>query len=198
MISVLPGSMSTATPRPAPGRRRRTASAARWCRSTVPGARRSRETPRDTADTKPRRWSVGSRPICFSSVAAVGGKIGRRQRSPGRPLTGFCAAQDALLHLRRKAARRLAHAAGHQVDDRFGKRQLALRIEHVVGRQIVGDQEQRHVADRLRRGVTLTMSPNSWFTSAYMRQISCQRDARPSACACSNRFVYCPPGISCR
>ena len=50
----------------------------------------------------------------------------------------------------------------------------------------------------LLEGVTLTMSPKAMFTSAYVRAISGQRAPRPIDSACSLRFVYCPPGISCR
>ena len=47
-------------------------------------------------------------------------------------------------------------------------------------------------------GVTFTMSPNAMFTSAYVRAISCHRAPSPIDSACSFKFVYCPPGISCR
>ena len=47
-------------------------------------------------------------------------------------------------------------------------------------------------------GVTFTMSPKSWFTSAYVCAISCQRCASPMLAACSFKLVYWPPGISCR
>ena len=47
-------------------------------------------------------------------------------------------------------------------------------------------------------GVTLTMSPKSSLTSAYVRAISGQRFARPMLAACSLRLVYWPPGISWR
>ncbi len=46
-------------------------------------------------------------------------------------------------------------------------------------------------------GVTLTMSPNSKFTSAYIFSASRQRWPKPMAVACSRKFVYWPPGISC-
>ena len=48
----------------------------------------------------------------------------------------------------------------------------------------------------LLEGVTLTMSPKSWLTSAYVSAISCQRSSRPRLLACWRRLVYCPPGIS--
>ena len=47
-------------------------------------------------------------------------------------------------------------------------------------------------------GVTFTMSPNPRLTSAYVRAISGHRSPSPIASACSLRFVYCPPGISCK
>jgi hypothetical protein len=47
-------------------------------------------------------------------------------------------------------------------------------------------------------GVTFTMSPKSWLTSAYVRAISGQRCAMPIDAACSFRLVYWPPGISWR
>ena len=47
-------------------------------------------------------------------------------------------------------------------------------------------------------GVTLTMSPNIRFTSAYMCATSCQRSSSPIDRACALRLVNCPPGISCR
>ncbi len=46
-------------------------------------------------------------------------------------------------------------------------------------------------------GVTLTMSPNNWFASAYAVQISGQRVSSPRLFDCWRRFVYWPPGISC-
>ena len=50
----------------------------------------------------------------------------------------------------------------------------------------------------LELGVTFTMSPNISFTSAYARATSGHRwSSMPSERACSRRFVYWPPGISC-
>ena len=92
--------------------------------------------------------------LAAESLLQLGGhglEVGRRQLGAGPAGERLLAAQDPLLHVRRKAAGRLAHAAGHQVDDRLGKRQLALGVEHVLDRQVVGDQKQRHVADGLRR-----------------------------------------------
>ena len=50
----------------------------------------------------------------------------------------------------------------------------------------------------LDEGVTLTMSPNIRFTSAYMCATSCQRSSRPMERACALRLVNWPPGISWR
>ena len=50
----------------------------------------------------------------------------------------------------------------------------------------------------LDEGVTLTMSPNMRFTSAYISATSCQRSSSPIDRACAFRLVNWPPGISWR
>ena len=61
------------------------------------------------------------------------------------------ALEDALLELRREAAGGLAEPPLEELDHALGEGQLALGVERVVGRQVVGDEEQGHVADDLRR-----------------------------------------------
>ena len=74
-------------------------------------------------------------------------KVGRRQAGPGTAAHRFLVAEYPLAHVGGEAARRLPHAAGHQVDDRFGKCELAVGVEHVRGFEVVRQKEQRHVAD---------------------------------------------------
>ena len=86
-----------------------------------------------------------------SEKAAFQAQIGR-QTGARAPLHGFFVPQDALADALRKPARRLAHPTADEIDDRFGKRDLAALIENVLGRKIVGNQEQSQVAHRFRGG----------------------------------------------
>ena len=87
--------------------------------------------------------------MAFSRAASksAGGRL-----APGRLVSGAPALQDPGLERRRKAARRLAQPALEKLDHAFGKRQLTRGVEDVVGSQVVGDHEERHVAHDLRAG----------------------------------------------
>ena len=66
-----------------------------------------------------------------------------------------------------KAARRLAHRAAEQVDDRFGERQLAVARRATSSRvRSLATRNRAMSPTAFDVGVTFTMSPNSWFTSA--------------------------------
>ena len=80
-----------------------------------------------------------------------GGEVGGRQHLAGPNRDRRPAAQDLLLQRRREAARRLAEPALEEFDHRLGERQVAGRVQHHLRRQVVGQHEERHVADHLRR-----------------------------------------------
>ena len=77
---------------------------------------------------------------------SAGGKL-----APGRSLKARRPLSTRSWSCGREAARRLAQPPLKELDHALGKGKLALRVERVFRRQIVGDQEQGHVAHDLRR-----------------------------------------------
>ena len=96
------------------------------------------------------RWRAG--PAAAVALSRAASKSAGGRLAPGRFGERRTALQDPRLQRRRKPARRLAQPALEKLDHALGKRQLALGVEHIVGRQVVGDHEERHVAHDLRAG----------------------------------------------
>ena len=141
------------SPRPAPCRRRTPASAARSCREYFALVRDEvGEDLAGTAGTRRRPGRSAARPSLLSSSAAAASKSAGGSVSPGPAGERLAAAQD------------LASAAAcgkppggwpslpskNSITD-SGNASSRVAFEHVARRQVVGDHEQRHVADDLRR-----------------------------------------------
>ena len=96
--------------------------------------------------------AVGRTLELFGKMLGRGVEIGRWKAGSGTPADRFLVAQNSLADAGRESSGGLPHATGDQIDDRFGKRQFAIWVEHVLGLQVVRQQEQRHVSHRFRRG----------------------------------------------
>ena len=72
-------------------------------------------------------------------------------RVAGATFQRLFASQNSVAHIAGKAAVDLAHAPAEQVEHRSRKRKFAIALHDVGAAQVVGDQEQRHVADGFRR-----------------------------------------------
>ena len=129
-------------------------------------------------------------------------QIDRRQVLAGTArASARCRAGSTRCNVRRPSAFGLAQRPDEHVDDRVRQASDCDPAAASSKSSTVMSWLTRKIArspTTLLDGVTFTMSPKAMFTSAYVRAISCQRAPRPIDSACSFRFVYCPPGISCR
>ena len=117
------------------------------------GARRSRRRPAGRAGSsasvavvdRPARPS--SRPPRAAASRSAGGSV-----SPGRPVSGSAALEHLRLERLREAAGRLAEVALRRTRPPTpGNASSRSGSSTSLGRQVVGDHEQGHVADDLRR-----------------------------------------------
>src|SRR6478752_3133522 len=87
-------------------------------------------------------FAAARRTVKLSGKIFRGGfEIGRREARSRAPADRLHIAKDALPDACRKAAGRLSHAPGQKIDDALGKRQLAVRVENVLGLEIVGQEK---------------------------------------------------------
>ncbi len=84
-------------------------------------------------------------------LVAGGVEVGGGQALAGALGRGGPALEDPLLEDGGEAAGGLAEAAFEEFDDGLGEGQLALGVDRVGRGEVVGDEEQRHVADDLGR-----------------------------------------------
>ena len=85
----------------------------------------------------------------FGGLDAGGFDIDRRERFAGAAEDGWRVAQDDLHHAFGEAPWGLAHASADEVDHGGGEGDLFVAAEDVFARQVSGDHEEGHVADRL-------------------------------------------------
>ena len=96
--------------------------------------------------------SVAGRPSSAAAFSRAASRSAGGRFLPGRSVIAGRPLRTRSCKLRREPARGLAEPALEQLDDALGEGQLALGVERVGGRQVVGDEEQGHVADDLRGG----------------------------------------------
>ena len=181
MISVLPGSISTRFSRPAPGRRRRPASAARRCRSTSARARRSPGRPADRAGRLRTSRSVGGRSRAARSAFSRGRvEVGRRQARAGPVGAAACGPSGrARCSSAGKPPGGWPSRPSKNSTTVSGNASSRSGSSTSSGVRLLATMNSAMSPTTFEVGVTLTMSPNSWLTSAYIRQTSGQRVARP-------------------
>ena len=108
--------------------------------------------------------------------------------------------KDDILDVFGPSAFRLTQRTGEHIHDRVRQRHVVVRpepLELFYGHS-VADEEDRQVADNLARWSHLDDVAEGHIDVGVGRAISGHRAPRPIASACSRRFVYWPPGISCR
>ena len=88
--------------------------------------------------------------VLRSRISRAFAKSAGGKRRAGPVGERFPAAKDARLECRRKPARRLAEFAFEELDDRFRERDLPLRVEYLLGSEVVREHEESHVADDFR------------------------------------------------
>ena len=169
-----------------PGRRRRRASAARWCRSSSARGPRSPDRPWDRAGTRARRARFGSRLIMLRDLRGRRGEVGRRQARAGAALERLAVAEDALLQSAaesRPAAGPSCPASRSMTDSGNASsrspsstssavRLLATRNRAMSPTALRGRRHLDDVAEQLVRPRRTSGRP------------PCQRAARPRAWAC--------------
>ena len=118
--------------------------------------------------------------MLFSSCRGRGSKSAGGKARPGPPASGFWSAQDPLLHVAaesRRAAAPCGPRSGRRPTRGTPARASVSSTSSTV--RLLATRNRAMSPTAFDDGVTLTMSPNSWLTSAYIRQMSGQRCARP-------------------
>ena len=107
------------------------------------------------------------------------GKVRGRQAGARTAAHRLAATQHALLQRLGEAPGRLTETAFKKLDHRFGKCQLAVPLDNVLGRKAAGDHEQSQIANRFDR-------PRTEFTQPLTRP---RPGGHPAEAECPQGFV---------